>query len=506
EYGAFDSLEDEPLETVPVYKQHGGSCQPIWINVDVPADAKPGDYEATVTITADGVEPVEVPLKLRVNDWTFPDANEFVTRMDVAQSPESLAMAYDVELWSDEHLKLLDRTFSLLKPLAVKTLFVTAIRRTHWGNEHAMVRWVREDGELRPNFTIVEKYLDVATKHLGKIPGVILYCWEPLASMGHAGGAGSARRTKDKPIMYTLWDKKRDKLKKRKGPAWGTPEAKAFWKKFNEGILPVLKKRGLEGSMLYGLIGDVRPTKQAMDDITTGVEDPLWAAHSHYYCTNWKGYDLGMAIALWGIGCSPVDPSRGYGHGWRNSFWIAYYPREMSMRSTLVEHRIKLEKWVGAKSRSESVYGKAKGARGLGRLGADFWIVLPDGRGRVRYSLAGRYPESYWGQLNLNYGIPYLLGRGRDGAVPTVRSEAFRENVQEVEARVFIEKALTDKEKRAQIGEDLATRCRAALDKRIRMGLHAQGEGRAWFISSGWNERTEQLFRLAAEVAKALEE
>ncbi|MFW6159340.1 MAG: glycoside hydrolase domain-containing protein, partial [Planctomycetota bacterium] len=340
-HAAFDALEDFPPKTVPVYEEHGGSCQPIWINAAVPADAKPGDYEGAVTISADGVEPVEVPVKVRVIDWTLPDANEFVARMDVAQSPESLAMAYDVELWSDEHLKLLDRTFSLLKPLAVKTLFVTAIRRTHWGNEHAMVRWVREDGELRPDFTVVEKYLDVATKHLGKVPGVILYCWEPLASMGHAGGAGSARRTKDKPIMYTLWDKKRDKLKKRKGPAWGTPEAKAFWKKFNEGIYPILKKRGLERSALYGLIGDVRPTKQAMDDITTGVEDSKWACHSHYYATSWQGYPLGMAIALWGIGCSPVDPSRGYGYGWRNPFWIAYYPREMSIHSTLVEHRIK---------------------------------------------------------------------------------------------------------------------------------------------------------------------
>ena len=41
-------------------------------------------------------------------------------------------------------------------------------------------------------------------------------------------------------------------------------------------------------------------------------------------------------------------------------------------------------------------------------------------------TLAGRYPESYWGQLNLNFCISYLLGRGPRGALPTVRSEALR--------------------------------------------------------------------------------
>jgi len=504
----FDSLEEFAPAEVPVYKEHGGAVQPVWVTVSVPADAKPGDYSGVIRISAEGVKPVDVPVELHVIDWTLPDPNRFTARMDIVESPESLALAYGVKLWSAEHLRLLDKVFALLKPLANKTIYITAIRRTHWGNEHAMVRWYRDkDGELQPNFDIVEKYLDVAVKHLGKVPGVILYCWEPISSMGHAGGAGGAGRTTDKPIMLTLWDPKTGKLKKRKGPAWGTPEAKAFWTRFNRGIIPVLKKRGLEKSMLFGLIGDARPTRLAMDDITAGVgPGAKWAVHSHYYCVNWQGYDMGMAIALWGIGSVPVDPSVGYGYGWQNPFWLSYYPREMSMLTTLVEHRIKLEAWMGARSRSASAYSKAKGTKGLGRLGADFWIVLKDRRGRLRSSLAGRYPESYWGQLNLNYGIPHLLGKGKNGPVPTVRSEAFRENIQEVEARVFVEKALTDKARRAALGAALARRCREALDRRIRMCLYSGGEGQPWFISSGWNKRAEELFRLASEVAKRLED
>ncbi|HUT32515.1 MAG TPA: glycoside hydrolase domain-containing protein [Planctomycetota bacterium] len=503
----FDSLEDSPPDEVPVYEQHGGSVQPIWLTLSVPADAKPGDYKGTVAVAAEGVASVEVPLELRVFDWALPDPNAFTARMDIVESPESLAMAYGVELWSDAHWKLLDQAFALLKPLAVKTVYLTAIRRTHWGNEHAMVRWARgKDGELEPNFDIAEKYLDVATKHLGKVPGVILCCWEPMSSMGHAGGAGNADRTNDKPILYTLWDPATGGLKDRVGPAWGTPEAREFWAKFNRGILPLLKKRGLESSTLYGLVGDARPTKMAMDTICTGTlkEQAKWAVHSHYYCTEWQGYPMGMAIALWGIGSVPVDPAEGYGYGWQNPFWLSYYPREMSLATTLVEHRIKIEAWMGAKTRSKEAYAKAIGTRGLGRLGADFWVVLKDARGRVAHSLAGRYPESYWGQLNLNYGVPYLLGKGKTGPVPTVRSEAFRENLQEVEARVLIERALTDEAKKARLGDELAAECRRALDTRIRFCLHSDGEGMPWFVSSDWARRTETLWRLAAEAASKL--
>jgi hypothetical protein len=338
---------------------------------------------------------------------------------------------------------------------------------------------------------------------------VILYCWEPPESQGHAGGAGTASRTYDKPILYTLVDPQTGKVAARQGPAWGSPECKEFWKKLTDGLGPVLKKRGLENSLLFGLIGDARPTRQAMDDIANGVPGAKWAVHSHYYCVNWQGYDMGMAIALWGIGSTPVDPAEGYGFGWTNPFWLSYYPREMSLVSTLVEHRTKLENWMGARTRSAQVYAKASGTRGLGRLGADFWEVLKDDRGRVRGTLAGRYPEAAWGQLNLNYGIPRLLGRGRDGPLATVRSESFRENLQEVEARIYVEKALLDDEAKAALGEELAGRCRKALDERIRMCLHCSryagaGEGEAWFIGSDWNRRTEELFGLAAEVARKL--
>ena len=434
----FDSLEESPPDEVPVYEEHGGAVQPLWIAVRVPADAKAGDYRGKITIRAEGVQPVTVPLELRLLDWALPDVKQFTSCMDVIQSPESLAMAYDVPLWSDEHFKLLDKTFSLLAPLSNKTVFITAVRRTHFGNEHAMVRWVRsEDGELTPELSVVEKYLDVAVRRLGKIPGVILYAWEPPESQGHAGGAGSAARTADRPVLITVVDPQTGKMSPRQGPAWGTPESQVFWKKLTDAHA-----------------AGARPARAGeLAAVRTGRRRPAHEAGHGRYRQRRARSPLGHPLALLlrqlaglrhGHDRRPVGhrlcagrPSTGYSFGWSNPRWVSYFPREMKIESTLVEYRTKLENWMAARAAYTPFVAKGMGPRGLGRIGADFWPVLKDSRGRVRGTLAGRYPETAWGQLNLNNCTPYILGKGKTGPLATVRSEAFREALQELETRIY---------------------------------------------------------------------
>jgi hypothetical protein len=505
----FDSLEEFPPAEVPAAK--GGAVQPVWITVSVPADARPGDYSGQVTVSAEGAAPVAVPLGLKVFDWKLPEPQNFTAHLDMIQSPESVAMAYDVPLWSDAHLKLLDKTFALLAPLACKSVYITCIRRTHFGNEHAQVRWaLGDDGELTPDYSVAEKYLDAATARLGKVPSVIFYCWEPPESGGHAGGTDYAVRLADRPILITVADPKTGELSAQSGPAWGTAESKAFWKKMTDGLGPVLKKRGLEGSMLFGLAGDWRPTKQAMDDISNGVKGARWAGHSHMKFSGdnnqLHGYDLGMAAILWGINMAPVDPAEGRAYGWSNPFNLLYFSRneiyQLGSQVPLAVYRLEAERWIGAKPGYTKGTVLGVGARGLGRVGADFWQVLKDGRGRIRGNLAGRYPEAFWGQLNMNNGIPWMLGRGKNGPVPTMRSEAVREGIQDIEARIYLEKAWLDDGAKALLGEDLRGRVRTALDERIRMCVKTNGTGGKGAVPAiDWNKNSELLFGLAAEVA-----
>jgi hypothetical protein len=50
------------------------SNQPIFVEISVPKDAAAGAYRGTVTVTAEGEKPVEVPVTLTVWDFALPDA------------------------------------------------------------------------------------------------------------------------------------------------------------------------------------------------------------------------------------------------------------------------------------------------------------------------------------------------------------------------------------------------------------------------------------------------
>ena len=105
----FGALTDAPPAEVPVRRTRtpglGGAVLPVWVTVRVPAEAPAGLYSGTLRIAARGVNPVEVPLRLEVADWTLPDPQDYRTWVELVEVPDTLAVEYDVPLWSDRHFE-----------------------------------------------------------------------------------------------------------------------------------------------------------------------------------------------------------------------------------------------------------------------------------------------------------------------------------------------------------------------------------------------------------------
>jgi hypothetical protein len=165
--------------------------------------------------------------------------------------------------------------------------------------------------------------------------------------------------------------------------------------------------------------------------------------------------------------------------------------------------------------------------RGLGRIGADFWAVIKDDRGRRRAWIHDRYPQSKWHSCNLT---SHMLNPGPTGPVASARYEALRQGMQNCEARIVIEQALTDEALRARLGDELAARCEQALDERLWQilkgfsGLQLTGRiytnypryksifgynaggtaGSAWFAGTDWLDQQQKLYDLAGQVQKKL--
>ena len=472
------------------------AAQPICVTVHVPRSAAPGTYGGRLTVRADGEKPVRVPVALTVHDWVLPDTTDFETHVDLIQSPDSVALAYGVPMWSKRHLELLGETFALLGQVGAKTLYLPLIRCTNLGNEHSMVRWrARPDGAYEHDFSPAEQYLDAALPHLGRIPVVCLYLWDPFRSVG----TFRPQADPDEGPPVTAVDPTTGALTELRAPAWGTPEARTFWKPVLDGLRERLRARGVEQGMMLGLAGDYLPSAATAADLQALTPDAPWVMQTHLPRTKLHGRPIGYIAhrvhlyAVWD-GASAGRP------GWRNPRLEAVLPRA-SVKT----------RWFMLPSASPVQYRAAMegiqiaGYRGFGRIGADFWPVV--GEGDRRRSVVLRFPQSSWGRLNLTRTTHVMLAAGADGPLATARFEMLRVGIQECQARIFLERVLADKRKRAAIGPDLAKRCEAVLEERTGSiaPLCANADvGRLWYAATA-RERADRLYGACADVAAAVD-
>jgi hypothetical protein len=393
-----------------------------------------------------------------------------------------------------------------------------------------MVRWIRADGSSIPpetppdggistntpgenlwqsseiysyDFTPFEKYLDLYIKKAGKPQFITFYVWTHALGGGYFGKEG-------KPAvgpLVTLITKsgKRELLR---GPVYGTPESKIFWKPVLEGLHERMKQRGLpDDAFLVGVAGDVRPNKAVTDTLKEVAPYARWHLHSHGKASKINDVPVGYVSHVWGVG---KDPGKGGPHyGWRVEPGpvVTVFPRYGG--GGAMTEPIFPNKPLGV----FRILGETcliHGIRGFGGAGADFWPVIPSGdkKGSLR-DIQNRYPEDNRAQLSIGNATSALLAPGPDGAISTVRFENVREGLQECEARVLIEKALVEPALRSKLGEELATRCTNVLTERTNAILDAfkrgkESKGWNWF-AEGWQERLEKLFALAEEVAKVTE-
>ncbi|MCG3178981.1 MAG: hypothetical protein BIFFINMI_01311 [Phycisphaerae bacterium] len=491
----FDSLSPTPPAEV---KRVGvAAVEPIWITVNVPADAKAGEYKGTVTVSADGADPVAVPVQLTVADWSLAPVTQSQTGWWLAQSPESLALAYDVPMWSDAHLKLIGQSFDLMRQVGARMIYVPLFAHAHFGNDYSMIRWVRQaDGSYKPDFTVFEKYLATAVKHLGRLEVVCIHSWPVTSGGSYMGQAGKEREAK--PYLFTAVDPKTGELTNVDGPTWGDADAmKALLKPAFDGIRERLAAAGVSAdAMMIGICHDVMPSKECVAILKEASGSARWVIHCHPTRFDVHGEPAGYSTDVWNSPSAQwPDVKRAY--GWQQKKHYLTFPRAGSNTDNPID-----DNNPPAQYRVSCEAAICAGIRGYGWVAADFWPVLKDRRGRMS-ALLDRYPYDFRSNLGMYHAVWHLLGRGPDGPLPTTRHQMIRAGLQEAEARVFIEKALLDATARAALGDELADRCQKLLDRRLETIIWSKS---LWdsLLSADWEGQGGALYAAAAEVAGKL--
>jgi hypothetical protein len=502
----YDTLSPKPQEEKNV-------IHAIWLVIQIPKDQAPGLYEGTLQCGDR-----KVPVTLKVIDWVLPDPKDFVTFVDFIQSPESVALQYNVKLWSDEHLKYIGKSFEQMARVGCRAIYIHLAGRSNLGNEHTHVRLIMVGDDVKKikyDFVPFERYLDLFIEKIGKPKIVVMYAYE-----GSEGGSqGKTKEQCEKGVQFDVVDPETGELSHFRGPAWNNrndlfpnypADAKAFWQPIVDGIHKRVTERGiLEKAIMWGLSPDLKPGGHTIALMLEMAPYSSWADHGHGRCgrvsavqrgtkSKRKPMPCGYTTVVWGAYPIP-DPDakkRGHAHGWRNTRqYSAWFPRDIWRAGP-----IKLP----AINRMMAERNAGGGQNGFGRMSADFWFVL--GKGKRRGAIASRFTS--WSQLNLRMA-PYFAP-GLHGADNTYKFQMIVEGVQECEARIHIDRALLDKDLRAKLGEDMAKRLQDLLDDRARAIIGCYGnkktkkKGDFNSYIEGWQERSEKLYTAAMEVTAAL--
>ena len=530
----FDALEDSVPAEIPALQLARDTpdkvgIQPVWVTVEVPQEAKGGDYAGTLNVSADGLKPTAVPVQLHVSDWSIPDPRDFNVYFAFIQSPESLSIRYGAPMWSEQHWKLIDQCYQVLGLIGTKDVNVTLVRRTHFGNEHGVLWFVKKpDGSYEPYLDNVEKYIDIVVKRLGKIPTISFYIIE---------------LDNEKRPWITEYNPATKELKDGKAPPWGTPQAVAFWKVAFDGIYKILAKRGMEKSLALATHavsgGGPEPSKECVADMKVAAPKAgwvklahMWGAHGPEKMESGPGGNPYARVALvagnYGVLWNP-DTDKPF-FGWRNPYPVIMYTRDVFVQgSPLRMPRTAAEMilFAGLRKGPAASFGLAdiagqfgrdtfQGSKGFGPWGADFWPVL--NANNKWNDIIARYGDnkgagsrSYWYTVGLNADqTPYLVGDGENGPVSSIRVELLRESDQEAEAHIFCENALTA----GKLGADLAKRCKEMCNKRLwamrydsEFTLFGSSkvpkESHFVFNPDKWQKLSQDLYEMAAEIGKA---
>jgi hypothetical protein len=479
---AFDALMDAPPPEIAANGTSKSAAALAWVTVLVPKDPAARQYEGKVTVALAGRPAVELPLKLSVADWTLPDPRAFRTVVNIYQSPSTLAELYKVEEWSEEHWKLMDKSFELLAPFGCDLVNLPVVDRTQFGNDEGMVYWVRRPGgSYGYDFRVFDRYVRMVKKHLGTPPFISLQVW-------HGCGYDTPNAAKQKNTV-TVIDPATQAREHLQVPEFGTERAREFWAPVLTAIRQRLAKEGLEGSMCLGILSDGRGPAAMHKMFADILPQVRWTRGCHFSTYDTKPSPLpgGGKIVCheFCYGSGVADPGKKVPRIWD-------YPTRPG-----IDYKRGHRDWSPLETlRMAAQMALLKRTRGIGRICLDYWsLPRKVGNRTISYRLFNRWPHSSCAQRQPT--IWALAYPGSDGAGQTLRLQTLLEGVQEAEALICVtEAAHTQADK---LGPDLTARCKAFFMATIQ-------EGRQHYYSprnrAGWRGRTAQLYALAAEVAE----
>ena len=487
----FSVLHPDPIPPT-------NGMQVLWITVRPPPGQTPGTYRGQIEITAGEVRE-RVPFSVEVAPFVMADPYEMITYAYLYQSPEGIAWHYDVPLWSDEHLDLMEPSFRLLGRVGSKHMDLYLYPDQYFGRT-SNIPLRNRNGVITPDFSYAERYLRRYLEIAGPLDTVSLILWSPQLPVL---GGGRGQLPERLPVAFVDDD---GNFTDGDIPMYGPPETRIFWETLIRDTRRMLDGLGLEDTLLtLGVGSDERANADTVAFFNQVAPDLGW-----YLLTHGRGdpqprgdhMQIGNMKVTYYI--SPFGPFRGSRTRERPALiggWDNEFRQISSVRfGLLAPWRPHINFRTAAEGATEAEW------RGFTGMGIDFW--------RIQHPRTGRFESSMiqhgrgWPRMHTN-NTRGLAAPGPKGALETTRYEMVLEGIQELEARITLERVLSRNALRSQLPRGVAAEMESFLHARVngRYALMAQ-EGRGdyvvWAPADVAYDQARQLFAYAAEAQKIL--
>lgn len=223
------SLAADVLEPTTSYAIKAMQTRPVWLTFDIPEDAQPGNYKATLTANIQGQAAKSFDFTIKVLPAVLPPSADWKFHLDLWQNPYAVARYHSVTPWSDQH-------WSLLKPLmerladAGQKVITASINKRPWGGQtydpfDSMIKWTKKkNGKWEYDFSIFDQWvsfmMDIGIKNQ-----ISCYSMVPWGNE-----------------FYYFDEKSGGEVKVKAAP--GTKEYEDLWKPFLSSFYSHLKDKG----------------------------------------------------------------------------------------------------------------------------------------------------------------------------------------------------------------------------------------------------------------------
>jgi hypothetical protein len=156
------SLVADPIDWASFTSIKKNELQPIWLSINIPANAAAGQYKGTVTINAE--KKYSLKVLLNVLEHVLPTADKWKFDLDLWQHPAAIARIHKLPLWSNEHFDKMRPYYTMLANAGQKCI-TTSIMHEPWGHQTyddfpSLIKWVKKkDGSWYYDYMLFDKYV-----------------------------------------------------------------------------------------------------------------------------------------------------------------------------------------------------------------------------------------------------------------------------------------------------------------------------------------------------------